>query len=134
MVSTYWDNLDLCFAYAGIIVLVCITTGLITVYFRTLFSTGFTGPRYFIPHVSPDFRTASVLLVARCPMVKWTGVASPFVTVLTLPKGTLGRIANIPNEHWRTLFGYAGFTVALNVILLVLVLRQLRLVGKEPGF
>jgi hypothetical protein len=67
-------------------------------------------------------------------MVVWTGVASPFVTVLTLPKGTLGRIADIPNDHWRTLFSYAGFTVALNVILLVLVLRQLRIVGKKPGF
>jgi hypothetical protein len=134
MVSTYWDNLDLCFAYAGIIVLVCITAGLVTVYFRTLFSTDLRGLAISYLTLAPIFGLPLLLWWLGVSMVEWTGVASPFVTVLTLPKGTLGRIADIPNDHWRTLFSYAGFTVALNVILLVLVLRQLRIVGKKPGF
>ena len=54
-----------------------------------------------------------------------------FFTVLTLPKVNLEWTAASRNGQWHTLFGYAVFSVALNVILLALVLRSHRLTEKS---
>lgn len=133
MVSTYWGNLDLCLAYAGVILLVCVTSGMVSVYSRTLFSTDRQGLA---------FSYVGLTLLYVLPLPLWyfgdsaaqsMGFTSPFFTVLTLPKINFEWTAASRNGQWHTLFGYAVFSVALNVILLALVLRNRRLTENSVG-
>jgi ABC-type transport system involved in multi-copper enzyme maturation permease subunit len=140
MVSLYWPNLLSVAAYLSIVLITCVTTAMLALFYSVLFkktssammttyltiivlfcaplAINFFAQRYFQGH-------------AGLPIAEQLGLASPFAAAFAVPLDTgltaaeAGSTAAVELQaagNWPLYLGYVAFSVGLNVVLLLIMM------------